>query len=148
MKIGNFNLKEDGTFIIAELSANHNGSLQNALDTIKAAKEVGANAIKLQTYTADTLTLNSNREDFVIKGGTLWDNKTLYELYEEAYTPWEWHKELFEYARSLDLDIFSTPFDKSAVDFLKQFNPSAYKIASFEITDYALIEYTAKQKNQ
>lgn len=146
MKIGNFNLKEDGIFIIAELSANHNGSLQNALDTIKAAKEVGANAIKLQTYTADTLTLNSNREDFVIKGGTLWDNKTLYELYEEAYTPWEWHKELFEYARSLDLDIFSTPFDKSAVDFLKQFNPSAYKIASFEITDYALIEYTAKQK--
>ncbi|RXJ86226.1 pseudaminic acid synthase [Arcobacter sp. CECT 8985] len=145
MKIGKFDLQKDGTFIIAELSANHNGSLQNALDTIKAAKEVGANAIKLQTYTADTLTLDSNKEDFVIKGGTLWDDKTLYKLYEEAYTPWQWHKELFDYARSLDLDIFSSPFDKSAVDFLEQFNPSAYKIASFEITDYDLVEYTAKK---
>ncbi|AXX93551.1 pseudaminic acid synthase [Malaciobacter molluscorum LMG 25693] len=145
MKIGKFDLQKDGTFIIAELSANHNGSLQNAFDTIKAAKEVGANAIKLQTYTADTLTLNSDKEDFVIKGGTLWDDKTLYKLYEEAYTPWQWHKKLFDYARSLDLDIFSSPFDKSAVDFLEQFNPSAYKIASFEITDYDLVEYTAKK---
>ncbi|SKB33327.1 pseudaminic acid synthase [Malaciobacter marinus] len=145
MKIGKFDLQKNGTFIIAELSANHNGSLQNALDTIKAAKEAGANAIKLQTYTADTLTLDSNKDDFVIKGGTLWDDKTLYKLYEEAYTPWQWHKELFDYARSLDLDIFSSPFDKSAVDFLEQFNPSAYKIASFEITDYDLVEYTAKK---
>ena len=145
MKIGNFDLGKDGIYIIAELSANHNGSLQNALDTIKAAKEIGANAIKLQTYTADTLTLNSDNEDFIIKGGTLWDNKTLYELYKEAYTPWEWHKELFDYARSIDIDIFSTPFDKSAVDFLEQFNPSAYKIASFEITDYELIRYTASK---
>jgi pseudaminic acid synthase len=147
MKIGNFDLQKDGTYIIAELSANHNGSLQTALDTIKAAKEIGANAIKLQTYTADTLTLNCKNDDFMVKGGTLWDGKSLYELYEWATTPWEWHKELFAYARSLDIDIFSTPFDKSAVDFLEQFSPSAYKIASFEITDYELIRYTAsKQK--
>ncbi|MCT7590777.1 pseudaminic acid synthase [Aliarcobacter butzleri] len=147
MKIGTFDLKKDGTFIIAELSANHNGSLQTALDTIKAAKEIGANAIKLQTYTADTITLNSKNPDFMIDGGTLWDGKNLYELYQEAYTPWEWHKELFDYARSLDIDIFSTPFDKTAVDFLETLNPNAYKIASFEITDYELVRYTAsKQK--
>ncbi|WP_152017770.1 pseudaminic acid synthase [Aliarcobacter butzleri] len=147
MKIGKFDLQKDGTFIIAELSANHNGSLQTALDSIKAAKECGANAIKLQTYTADTLTLNSRNEDFMISGGTLWDGRNLYELYQEAYTPWEWHKELFDYARSLDIDIFSTPFDKTAVDFLEKLNPTAYKIASFEITDYELLRYTAsKQK--
>lgn len=147
MKIGNFDLNKDGTFIIAELSANHNGNLQTALESIKVAKDIGANAIKLQTYTADTITLNSNKEDFKISGGTLWDNKTLYELYQEAYTPWEWHKKLFDYARSIDIDIFSTPFDKSAVDFLEQFSPTAYKIASFEITDYELVRYTAsKQK--
>ena len=147
MKIGNFDLQKDGTYIIAELSANHNGSLQTALNTIKAAKEIGANAIKLQTYTADTLTLNCKNDDFMVKGGTLWDGKSLYELYEDAYTPWEWHKELFDYARSINIDIFSTPFDKSAVDFLEQFNPSAYKIASFEITDYELVRYVAsKQK--
>ncbi|WP_375724910.1 pseudaminic acid synthase [Arcobacter sp. KX21116] len=145
MKIGNFDLQKDGVYVIAELSANHNGSLQIALDTIKAAKECGANAIKLQTYTADTLTLNCKNDDFMVKGGTLWDGKNLYELYEWASTPWEWHKELFDYARSLDIDIFSTPFDKSAVDFLEQFNPSAYKIASFEITDYNLIRYVAKK---
>ena len=145
MKIGNFNLKKDGVYIIAELSANHGGKIEIAKDTIKAAKDIGANAIKLQTYTADTLTLNSKNEDFIIKGGTLWDNKTLYELYKEAFTPWEWHKELFDYARSIDIDIFSSPFDKSAVDFLEQFNPSAYKIASFEITDYELIRYTASK---
>jgi len=145
MKIGNFNLEKDGTYIIAELSANHNGNLQIALDTIKMAKEIGANAVKIQTYTADTLTLDCDNEDFIIKGGTLWDNKSLYKLYQEAFTPWEWHKELFDYARSLNIDIFSTPFDKSAVDFLEQFNPSAYKIASFEITDYELIRYTASK---
>ncbi|MCG3685628.1 pseudaminic acid synthase [Aliarcobacter butzleri] len=147
MKIGNFDLNKDRTFIIAELSANHNGSLQTALDTIKAAKEIGANAIKLQTYRADTITLNSKNKDFMIAGGTLWDGKNLYELYEEAYTPWEWHKELFDYARSLDIDIFSSPFDKNAVDFLETLNPTAYKIASFEITDYELVRYIAsKQK--
>ena len=145
MKIGNFDLNKDGVYIIAELSANHNGSLQNALDTIKAAKEIGANAIKLQIYRADTMTLNSKNSDFMIDGGTLWDGKNLYELYEQAYTPWEWHKELFDYARSVGIDIFSTPFDKSAVDFLEQFNPSAYKIASFEITDYELVRYTASK---
>lgn len=145
MNIGNFDLTKDGAYIIAELSANHNGSIENALKTIKAAKDIGANAIKLQTYTADTLTLNCNREDFIIKGGTLWDNKSLYDLYSDAYTPWEWHKELFQYAREIGIDIFSSPFDKSAVDFLEQFNPSAYKIASFEVTDYNLIEYTARK---
>ena len=145
MKIGKFDLEKDGTYIIAELSANHNGSLQNALDTIKAAKEIGANCIKLQTYTADTMTLNCKNNDFLIKQGTIWDGKMLYNLYKEAYTPWEWHEELFKYARSIDIDIFSSPFDKSAVDFLEQFNPSAYKIASFEITDYELIRYTASK---
>jgi len=145
MKIGNFDLEKDGVYIIAEMSANHNGSLENALETIKVAKEIGANAIKLQTYTADTLTLNCDKEDFVVSGGTLWDNRTLYALYQEAYTPWEWHKELFDYARSIGIDIFSSPFDKSAVDFLEQFNPPAYKIASFEITDYELIRYTASK---
>lgn len=146
MKIGNFDLETDGTYIIAELSANHNGSLQIALDTIKAAYECGANAIKLQTYTADTLTLNCRNEDFMVSGGTLWDGRNLYELYEWAYTPWDWHKELFDYARSIGIDIFSTPFDKSAVDFLEQFNPSAYKVASFEITDYELVRYIASKK--
>ncbi|MCT7541257.1 pseudaminic acid synthase [Aliarcobacter cryaerophilus] len=145
MKIGKHDLEKDGVYIIAELSANHNGSLQNALATIKAAKDIGANAIKLQTYTADTMTLNCKNNDFLIKQGTIWDGKMLYNLYKEAYTPWEWHQELFDYARSIDIDIFSSPFDKSAVDFLEQFNPSAYKIASFEITDYELIRYTASK---
>ena len=145
MKIGNFDLEKDGTYIIAELSANHGGKIEIAKETIKAAKDIGANAIKIQTYTADTLTLNCDNEDFIIKGGTLWDDKKLYDLYQEAYLPWEWHEELFKYARSLNIDIFSTPFDKTAVDFLEQFNPSAYKIASFEITDYELIRYTASK---
>ncbi|MGB5793495.1 pseudaminic acid synthase [Poseidonibacter sp.] len=145
MKIGSFDLHKDGTYIIAELSANHNGSLQTALDTIKAAKEVGANCIKLQTYTADTITLNSNKKDFLIDGGTLWDGKTLHQLYNEAHTPWEWHEKLFMYAREIGIDIFSSPFDKTAVDFLEKFNPSAYKIASFEITDYELIQYVASK---
>ena len=145
MQIGNFDLEKDGTYIIAEMSANHNGNLQNALDTIRVAKEIRANCIKLQTYTADTLTLDSDKEDFIIKGGTLWDDKKLYDLYKEAYTPWEWHEELFNYAREIGIDIFSSPFDKSAVDFLEQFEPSAYKIASFEITDYELIRYTASK---
>jgi len=145
MKLGNFDLKQNRTYIIAELSANHNGSLHTALDTIQAAKDAGADAIKLQTYTADTITLQSDNDDFIIGGGTLWDGKNLYQLYKEAYTPWEWHQTLFEFARSIDIDIFSSPFDKTAVDFLEQFNPSAYKIASFEITDYDLIEYTASK---
>ena len=145
MKIGKFNLEKDGVYIIAEMSANHNGKLENALNTIKAAKEIGADCIKLQTYTADTITLDSDKKDFMIDGGTLWDGKKLYDLYKEAYTPWAWHKELFAYAREISIDIFSSPFDKTAVDFLEQFEPSAYKIASFEITDYELIRYTASK---
>ncbi len=145
MIIGTFDLEKDGTYIIAELSANHGSKIEIAKESIKAAKEIGADAIKLQTYTADILTLNSNKKDFIIKGGTLWDNKNLYDLYKEAALPWEWHKELFEYAHEIGIDIFSSPFDKTAVDFLEQFEPSAYKIASFEITDYELIRYTASK---
>jgi len=145
MKIGNFDLEKDGIYIIAELSANHGGDINIAKESIKVAKEIDANAVKLQTYRADTLTLNCDKEDFIIKGGTLWDNKRLYDLYQEAYLPWEWQQELFDYARSLEIDIFSSPFDKSAVNFLEQFHPSAYKIASFEITDYELIRYTASK---
>lgn len=145
MKIGKFDLITDGTYIIAELSANHGGKIEIAKETMKAAKEIGANAIKLQTYTADTLTLDCDNDDFIIKGGTLWDDKKLYDLYKEAYLPWEWHQELFDYARDIGIDIFSSPFDKTAVDFLEQFDPSAYKIASFEITDYELIRYAASK---
>jgi pseudaminic acid synthase len=147
MNIGNSKIGTGSPcYIIAELSANHNGSLQNALNTIKAAKEIGADAVKIQTYTADTITLNVKTKDFLIDGGTLWDGRNLYELYEEAHTPWEWHQELFDYANNIGIDIFSSPFDKSAVDFLEQFNPPAYKIASFEITDYELVRYTASKK--
>ena len=145
MKIGSFDLTQDGTFIIAELSANHNGSLQRALDSIQAAYEIGANAVKLQTYTADTMTLDCDKSDFIIKGGMPWDGKNLYALYQEAHTPWQWHQELFDYAKRIGIEIFSTPFDRSAVDFLRQFDPPAYKIASFEITDYDLIAYVAAQ---
>ena len=145
MKIGSFNTQTDGVYIIAELSANHNGSLENALASIKTAKEIGANAIKLQTYTADTITLDHNSPDFMANPNGPWAGRKLYDLYNEAYTPWEWHEELFDYARGIGIDIFSSPFDKSAVDFLEQFNPSAYKIASFEITDYELIRYTASK---
>lgn len=145
MKIGTFDFTKDGTFIIAELSANHNGSLELAKETIKAASRAGADAIKLQTYRGDTITLDSNNEEFIIKGTGLWDEQNLYALYEKAYTPWEWHEELFATAREVGLLCFSSPFDKSAVDFLEQFNPPAYKIASFEITDYELIRYTASK---
>jgi pseudaminic acid synthase len=145
MKIGKFDLNVDGVYIIAELSANHGDKIEIAKETIKAAKEVGANAIKLQTYKADTITLDSDKEDFIIRGGTLWDGEKLYDLYDKAHLPWEWHKELFAYAREIGIDIFSSPFDKTAVDFLEKLNPSAYKIASFEITDYELIRYTASK---
>ncbi|RXK13616.1 pseudaminic acid synthase [Halarcobacter mediterraneus] len=146
MKIGDFDFSLGNVYVIAELSANHNGSLEIAKKSIKAAKECGANAIKLQTYTADTITLNCKNDDFMVDGGTLWDGKNLYELYEWASTPWQWHEELFAYAREIGIDIFSSPFDKTAVDFLEQFNPSAYKIASFEITDYELIRYVASKR--
>ena len=133
------------TFIIAELSANHNGSKEIAIETIKAAKRAGADAIKLQTYTADTLTLNCKKDDFKISQNTLWDGKYFYDLYQEAYTPWEWHAELFDAAKKEGLVCFSTPFDKTAVDFLETLNNPIYKIASFEITDIPLIEYTASK---
>ena len=136
---------ENKTFIIAELSANHNHKKDVALESIKAAKEAGADAVKIQTYTADTLTLNCDNEYFRINQGTLWDGKTLYELYQQAYTPWEWHKDLFDYAKSLEIPLFSTPFDKTAVDFLEELNNPIIKIASFELVDIPLIEYAASK---
>ena len=146
MKIGNFELNETSeVFIIAELSANHNGSIETAIETIKAAKRAGANCIKLQTYTADTITLNCDKPDFKIKQGTIWDGQILYNLYQEAYTPWEWHSTLFQTAHDEGLICFSSPFDKTAVDFLETLDVPAYKIASFEITDIPLIEYTASK---
>lgn len=132
------------TFIIAELSANHNGSKQIAMDTIRAAKEAGADAVKLQTYTADTLTLNCDAPDFRLGKG-LWEGETFYTLYQKAYTPWEWHEELFRVAHEEGLVCFSTPFDKSAVDFLEELGNPIYKIASFEITDIPLIKYIAQK---
>lgn len=145
MKISNFDLnKTSKVLIIAELSANHNGSLETANETIKAAKRAGADAIKLQTYTADTMTINCDKDDFIIKG-TIWEGKNLHKLYQEAYTPWEWHEELFRAAKEEGLICFSSPFDKTAVDFLENLNIPAYKIASFEITDIPLIEYVASK---
>ncbi len=143
MKIGKFDLTSNKTFIIAELSANHNGSLDTALRTIDAMKEAGADAVKLQTYTPDTITLDCDSEMFTISQGTLWDKRKFSELYAEAMTPWEWHPVLFDHARSLGMEAFSSPFDPTAVDFLENLNVPAYKIASFEITDIPLIEYTA-----
>ena len=134
------------TLIVAELSANHNGSKQVAVDSIKAAKAAGADAVKIQTYTADTLTLDCDKPDFVCGKG-LWEGQTLYSLYQKAYTPWEWHEEIFRVAREEGITCFSTPFDKTAVDLLESLNNPIYKIASFEITDIPLIKYIAsKQK--
>lgn len=133
------------TFIIAEMSANHNHNKQIALDTIKAAKEAGADAVKIQTYTADTITLNCENKYFQINQGTLWDGTTLYKLYQQAYTPWEWHQDLFDYAKELNIPIFSTPFDKTAVDFLEDLNNPIMKIASFELVDIPLIKYAASK---
>lgn len=145
-KIGNKIIgKNNKPFIIAELSANHNGSKDKALESIYCAKECGADAIKLQTYTAETMTIDCAKNDFLIKGG-LWDGYKLFDLYKEAETPFEWFPELFEYAKSIDIPIFSTPFDETAVDLLESLNSPAYKIASFELLDLPLIKYIARLK--
>lgn len=144
IKINNVKIGDgEPPYIIAELSANHNGSLDKAKESIESAKSHGANAVKLQTYTADTMTLNIDRDDFRIRSGP-WVGYTLYDLYKEAQTPYEWHSELFAYAREIGITIFSTPFDESAVSLLESLNAPAYKIASFEITDLPLISHVAK----
>lgn len=145
MIIDNFKIDpESPVFIIAELSANHNGRLETALETVRAAKRAGADCIKLQTYTADTMTIKSQKDDFVIKG-TIWDGQNLHQLYQEAFTPWEWHAEIMKVAQEEGLICFSSPFDPTSVDFLEELNVPAYKIASFEITDIPLIEYVASK---
>lgn len=133
---------DEAPYIIAEMSANHNGNIETAFKIIEAARQAGADAVKLQTYRPDTITLNCDTEDFRIRGG-LWDGRTLYELYEEAHMPWDWHAPLFEHARKLGINIFSSPFDNTAVDLLEDLNAPAYKIASFEAVDMALIKYVA-----
>lgn len=134
--------REHEPYIIAEMSANHNGNIDTAFKIIEEAKKAGADALKIQTYTPDTITLDSDLPDFQIEGG-LWDGKTLYELYEWAHTPWEWHKPLFEHALNVGIPIFSSPFDTTAVDLLEDLNAPAYKIASFEAVDLPLIRYVA-----
>lgn len=132
------------TFVVAELSANHGHKLDVALESVRAAKEAGADAIKIQTYTADTLTLNCDKPDFRLGKG-LWEGETYYTLYQKAYTPWEWHQAIYDEAKKQGLVCFSTPFDKTAVDFLEELNNPIMKIASFEITDVGLLEYAAKK---
>ncbi len=131
------------TYVIAEISANHGQRFEQAVSIIRAAKQAGADAVKLQTYTADTITINCDRPEFLIKG-TLWEGRNLHDLYREAYTPWEWQPRLREVAHDLQIDLFSTPFDESAVDFLESMNVPAYKLASFELVDLPLIQKMAK----
>lgn len=132
------------TYIVAELSANHNQKIEEAVSLLHSAKEAGADAVKLQTYTPDTMTIDSNESSFQIKGG-LWGGRTLYDLYQEAYTPWEWHAELKSVADEIGIELFSTPFDNSAVDLLEEIGVSVYKIASFEVVDIPLVKYIAQQ---
>ena len=132
-------------YIIAEISGNHNGSIERAKELIKLAKDNGANCVKIQTYTPDTMTIKSNKDDFLIKGG-LWDGYNLWDLYDWAQTPFEWQKELFEYANNIGMTIISTPFDESAVDLLESLSCPFYKVASFELTDLPLIKYIAQTK--
>lgn len=146
MKIGNHIINDNSNcLIIAEISANHGHDINIAKESIKAAKECGADAVKIQTYTPDTITIDCDNNYFQIKKDTIWDGKTLYDLYSEAYTPWDWQPELIRYANELGITLFSTPFDKTSVDFLESLNVPAYKIASFEITDIPLIEYIASK---
>lgn len=136
---------KDKCMIVAEMSANHNGKKEIAIETIRAAKRAGADAVKLQTYRADTITLRCDNPDFIIYEGSIWDGQYFYDLYEQAYTPWEWHEELFHVAGEEGLICFSSPFDKTAIDLLESLNCPIYKIASFEITDIPLIEYAASK---
>ncbi len=133
---------DEAPYLIAEMSANHNGNMETALRLIEAAKKAGAHAVKLQTYRPDTITLPSDSKEFCIEGG-LWDGRTLYDLYQEAHMPWDWHAPLFAHARKVGITIFSSPFDNTAVDLLEDLNAPAYKIASFEAVDHALIKYVA-----
>ena len=135
----------DKCMIVAEMSANHNGKKETAIETVRAAKRAGADAVKLQTYRADTITLRCDKPDFIINEGSIWDGQYFYDLYEQAYTPWEWHEELFHVAKEEGLICFSSPFDKTAVDMLEALDCPVYKIASFEITDIPLIEYAASK---
>ena len=132
-------------YVIAELSANHGQDFNKAAELIKIAKDSGADAVKIQTYTPDTITIDCNKSFFKIKGKTIWDGRTLYDLYGEAYTPWEWQPKLKKIADKLKIDLFSTPFDPSSVDFLKKMNVPAYKVASFELVDIPLIKKIARQ---
>ncbi|MGF1555119.1 pseudaminic acid synthase [Paucihalobacter sp.] len=146
MKIENFTIDQNSpVFIIAELSANHNGSIDTATETVKAAKRAGADCIKLQTFTADTITLDCDKEDFKISQGTLWDGQYLHDLYKSTHLPWEWHEKIMEVAKQEGLICFSSPFDPTSVEFLEKLNVPAYKIASFEITDIPLIELIASK---
>lgn len=145
MQIGQRTIGNGSTYMIAEMSANHNGDLDTAKRIIHAISESGADAVKLQTYTPETMTIDCDQPDFVIGSGTIWEGKKLFDLYGEAYTPWDWHEELFFLANELGLDCFSTPFDKTSVDFLEQFSPPCYKVASFELVDLPLIEYIASK---
>ncbi len=144
IKIADHTVSQDSpVYIVAEMSANHLGSYDRAVEIIHAAKEAGADAIKLQTYTADSMTIDSDKSYFQIGGGTLWDGTTLYKLYQEAYTPWEWQPDLLKVAKNLGLDCFSSPFDREAIDFMEKMDMPAFKIASYEITDIPLIRYCA-----